>query len=286
MIDYGLRALISNFLSSFIPEGWVSVISFVITVTIMYIVVVVVTKLFNKFIDKVFIKREAASAKEERRLKTIGTLLKSIGKYFLNFIFIMMVLSELGINTTGIIASAGILGLALGFGAQNLVKDWISGFFIIFEDHFAVGDYVTIGDKTGTVEEMAIRVTKVRDSGGQLHIIPNGSIEGVTNYRSKELRVLFDVGVALDTNVDHAIDVLRKAFEENKGNFKDIIKEPQVLGISDVKGDSVFIRVVATGVPLQHWQAERDLRLFVKKVLDANNIETPYGTQKVIIEKE
>ena len=135
-------------------------------------------------------------------------ILNSAVRYLLYFVGAMTILERLGVPTGSIIATAGIGGLAIGFGAQNLVRDVITGFFILMENQYAVGDFVQIGDVSGIVEEMGIRVTKLRDRGGALHIIPNGLIQQVTNNMGPAMRVLFNVLVSYDADVDRVLAIL------------------------------------------------------------------------------
>src|SRR5699024_6993326 len=135
---------------------------------------------------------------DEKKINTLSTVLKNIIKYIFYFIGLVMVLDMFNISTSSILATAGIGGLAIGFGAQSLVKDIITGFFILFEDQFSVGDYVKIGEYEGIVEELGVRVTKIRDFSGELHIIPNSNIGAVTNRTRGAMRALVKVSVAYE----------------------------------------------------------------------------------------
>lgn len=223
---------------------------------------------------------------DEKKVNTLRPLLKSILRYIVYFIAGVTVLRILGIPTESILATAGIGGLAVGFGAQNLVKDVISGFFILFEEQFSVGDYISTGGLKGIVEEMGLRVTKLRDFSGELHIIPNGEISKVTNHTRGSMRALVDVSVAYEEDIDKAIQVLKKICDEMAEEYEDIIEGPTVLGVVDLGASEVVIRIIAKTVPLQQWSIERELRRRIKNTFDKAGIEIPYPRRVIISRQE
>lgn len=218
-----------------------------------------------------------------RRHKTLLILTKSVVRYALYFIAGVMILQQLGLNTASILAAAGIGGLAVGFGAQNLVRDVITGFFIIFEDQFAVGDEVSIGNYTGIVEEMGIRSTRLRGFGGEVYIIPNGQITEVTNFSGGSMRVMFDVGISYEADVDRALRVLADLCREVGSRIPGIIEGPQVLGVQELGDSSVNIRIYARARGTDRWAVERELKLAVKKRLDEEGIEIPYPHRTLLV---
>ncbi|MBT9167638.1 MAG: putative MscS family protein YkuT [Syntrophomonadaceae bacterium] len=152
---------------------------------------------------------------QESKAKTLVPLLKSIWRYTVYALAVVMVVSRLQIMDIGpILAGAGILGLAVGFGAQNLVRDVISGFFLILEDQFSVGDFITVGSFSGEVEELGLRITKIRDFSDEIHIIPNGKIEAVTNKTRGNLRAMVDVRVCHEEDVDNVLALLEELMRE------------------------------------------------------------------------
>ncbi|WP_366923535.1 mechanosensitive ion channel family protein [Metallumcola ferriviriculae] len=223
---------------------------------------------------------------EERRAHTLSVLLRSILMYTVYFIAGLMVLEIFTIPTGSILASAGIAGLAVGFGAQNLVKDIITGFFIIFEDQFSVGEFVSVAEVTGIVDEMGLRTTKVREWTGQLHTIPNGEIGKVTNYNRGKMAALVSIGIAYEADVDWAIEVLRKTSEQAYQDMATIVDVPVVQGVVELADSAVVIRTVAQTVPGEQWAVERELRKLFKQALDANGIEIPYPRRVVITPEE
>jgi small-conductance mechanosensitive channel len=219
---------------------------------------------------------------DERKIKTLSPLLKSILRYTIDFMATVAVLRIFNIPTESIIATAGIGGLAIGFGAQNLVKDVITGFFIIFEDQFSVGDYIEAAGISGIVEEMGLRVTKVRDFGGQLHILPNGEITKVTNHSRGNMRAMVDVRIPYEVDIDKAMAVIDRVCKELKQKREDITEGPSVLGVNELSDSGIYIRVWATTLPMQQWSLERQLRKEIKEAFDQEGIEIPYPKMVLI----
>ncbi len=220
------------------------------------------------------------------RMKTLGTLLNSILTYGIFFIAGLMILETFRINTTAILASVGVLGLAVGFGAQNLVKDIISGFFIIFEDQFRVGEFVEAGGATGVVEEIGLRTTKIKRWTGHLEILPNGEITKVVNYSRSNMLAVCVVGIAYEMDIDKAQEVLRKISEKAYQEIDAIVEVPIVQGVVALADSSVNVRVIATTLPGEQWAIERELLGRFKKGLDEAGIEIPYPRRVIYQGKE
>lgn len=245
-------------------------------------IVKLVSYLTNRLIDRILKSRsELNFFANNKRASTIGSILKNIFKYTLYFIGIIMILDVFNINTTSIIATAGIGGLAIGFGAQSLVKDVITGFFILIEDQYAVGDFVIINSYQGTVEEMSLRVTKLRDFSGDLHIIPNGIIQVVTNKTRGAMRALVRVLVTYDEDIDRVMKILEKVIMEVKATNEEILEGPNILGITDLGESYVTITIVARTKPMSQWSVEREIRKKVKEAFQRENIKVPY--RKIVI---
>lgn len=218
-----------------------------------------------------------ASTLPGNKAKTLSVLLCSVWRYAVYATAVALVLTELEVVAIGpLLAGAGILGLAVGFGAQSLVRDVISGFFILLEDQFSVGDYITVGEFSGTVEELGLRITKIRDFGGERHILPNGQIQAVTNRTRGSMRALVDVRVSYEEDIDEVLSVL----EELSGRFSadtiEVVEGPTVLGVTALEESAVVVRIVASAAPMQQWKVERDLRRAIKKEFDTRGIEMPY----------
>lgn len=219
-----------------------------------------------------------------RKVNTLRALAHSILKYTVYFVTGLTVLGQF-VDTTSILATAGIGGLAIGFGAQSLVKDVISGFFILFEDQYAVGDFVTIGDTTGTVEEIGLRITKIRGFKGDLTIIPNGQVQKVVNYTRGNVLAVVDISVPYETDIDRAIKLIEDVAKRYAQENKNIVEQPQVLGVMDMGDSQITIRAVARTLPLKHWEVERELKKRIKEAFDENDIGIPYP-RRVIIQSE
>lgn len=217
----------------------------------------------------------------EKRAKTLGALLLSILHYTVYFIAAIMVLQTFGVPASSIIASAGIVGLAVGFGAQNLVKDIISGFFILFEDQFSVGEYVTVAGVTGTVEQLGLRSTTIREWTGHLYTIPNGEIGMVKNYNRGPILGLVTVRIDYAYDIDKAIDVIKGTLEKVYQEREDILEMPIIYGVDSLSDYSVDLLIGARARPGSQWAVQRELRKRIKEDLDAAGMPIPYPTRTV-----
>lgn len=219
---------------------------------------------------------------EPRRARTLATLVKSVLRYLVDFLVALTILSMLGIDTSSILVGAGLVGLAVGFGAQNLVRDFLSGFFILLEDQFAVGEYVRAGGYEGVVEEMGLRTTRLRAFGGEVHTIPNGKIEEVTNMSRGDMRVMFEVNIAYEADVDQAIRVIDDALQRYAAENDAVVEGPRVLGVQELGESGVSLVVWGRTRAMQQWAVGRDLRRRVKQALDAAGIEIPYPRRVMV----
>ncbi|HEY0953002.1 mechanosensitive ion channel family protein [Nocardioides sp.] len=230
----------------------------------------------------------AASTRRVQRAKTMGDLLKSVITGLLIAVFGTMILSEVGVNIAPIIASAGIIGIALGFGAQSLVKDFLSGVFMIFEDQYGVGDVVDVGEATGVVEAVSLRVTRLRDLSGTVWYVPNGEILRVGNMSQNWSRAVVDVGVAYDEDLARVTRVLKDIAHdlwEDEDFHGVIIEEPEVTGVEVLGPESVTLRVLLKTAPMEQWAVARELRQRIKARFDHEGIEIPLP-QRVIWHRE
>ncbi|MET3318021.1 UNVERIFIED_ORG: small conductance mechanosensitive channel [Peribacillus simplex] len=212
----------------------------------------------------------------ERRETTLIKLLENIITYVINFIALIMILDIFGIEVMPLLAGAGVLGLAIGFGAQSLVKDIITGFFVIFEDHFSVGDYIQINTFEGEVIEIGLRTTKIKSSSGELHFIPNGSIIQVTNYSILNSMAVVDVTIPNDGSVELAEKVLIDLLSSMEGKYEALINAPEFLGIETVGPDEIVLRVTAETKPMYHVEISRMLRKEISAALDLSGITSTY----------
>jgi small-conductance mechanosensitive channel len=193
-------------------------------------------------------------------------------------IIFVSLLGEVNINIGPLLAGAGVAGAALAFGAQNIIKDYLAGFFIMLENQYTLGDVVRIGALSGTVEEITMRITVLRGVDGAMHVIPNGTIQAVSNMTSAWARVIVDVGVAYVTNLDAAVAVLSKVAKEvhadpNWGRL--MLEAPEVLGLNALTETAMVLRVTVKVVPEYQWKVQRELLRRIKLELDANHIAAP-----------
>ena len=215
----------------------------------------------------------------EKRAETLGRIIQQVSSVLLAAVAGMLIMNELGFEIGPLIAGAGIAGLAVGFGAPNLVRDVITGFFILLENQIRVGDVVEIAGKSGLVEEMNLRTTVLRDLEGSVHVIPNGSVDTVTNRTREWSRALLDVGVAYKENVDEVMQVLEeigKTIEEDSEYRRHILEPLTILGVNDFADSAVMIRIMFKTRPLKQWEIGRELRRRIKNRFDELGIEIPF----------
>lgn len=262
------------------PAFWLNLAWGIGKIILILVLAKLVIKIGSTTIEKILTHR--AVRLDERRSKTLTTLLLNITRYVVYFLVVLMVLSNLGVEVTTLVASAGVAGLALGFGAQSLVKDVITGFFIIFEDQFGVGDSVMLNTKNeirGNVEEVGLRITKIRAYTGEMHIIPNSQIQQVTNYSKTNSLAVVDVAVAYEEDLQRVFEVLNEVGRAAHDELPDIVGAPQVLGVQMFAASEVVVRMTVDCLPTQNFPVARELRKRIKEAFDRENIEIPYPKQ-------
>lgn len=263
-----------------------TVISRFVGITLRVIIILVLAKVAIKVlktvVTRIFASRQHLKMDiDEARVNTLESLLASVIKYTVYFIAGTTILHAFGVQVGAMIATAGVGGLALGFGAQNLVRDVITGFFILFENQFSVGDFVEVDGSGGIVEEMALRVTKVRDFNGDLHIVPNGAINHVVNKSNGKMRSWVNISIAYEEDIERALEVLRQESEKLAQADDRIIEGPIVLGVTDLGNSDVVLSVLAKTVPMEQWAVEREMRKAYKMAFDREGIEIPYPRRVV-----
>jgi len=222
--------------------------------------------------------------RKAQRAKTLGALFRNIVTIIVMTLMVLLILGELGFDLAPLIAGAGIVGVALGFGAQSLVADFLSGIFILMEDQYGVGDVVDVGDATGTVEEVQLRTTQLRSVDGSLWFVRNGEIMRVGNMSQDWSRSVLDIGVAYATDVPKAKAAMTKVGEEfaTDPEYSDSVLEvPEVWGVEDLAADSVVLRMVVKTHPGTQWTAARVLRERIKAAFDEQGIEIPFQQRTV-----
>ncbi|QOR33982.1 mechanosensitive ion channel family protein [Clostridium sp. 'deep sea'] len=222
---------------------------------------------------------------KQSKLRTLETLTLSIFKYAVYFAAALSILAVFNIPTSTVITGAGVLGVAIGFGAQNLVRDVISGAFIMFEDQFDVGDYVEACGIKGVVRGIGLRSTVLKGFDGAQHYVPNGELKIVSNLSRNYRRAMVDIGVAYSENLDDVQAVLEKLCLELRSENSYIVEGPTVLGVQNLGESEVVFRIIALTEPNEQWQAERLLRYSIKNRLDREQISIPFP-HRVIINKD
>lgn len=248
-----------------------------LVIVLAWIAIKLVKKLSTRLVQ--FISRQNDDSEFQKRMQTLGSMIRYVLLFAIIAVAVMTVLRELGVDIGPVLAAAGIVGLAVGFGAQSLVKDIISGFFILLEDQIRVGDVVNIGDKGGLVEKVSLRTTVLRDMAGNVHYVPNGHINVVTNMTKGYSRYVFDIGVAYREDVDEVIKVIKGIDEELRSDpeFKDDILEPiEILGLDQFASSAVVIKARTTTLPIKQWKVGREFNRRLKKRFDELGIEIPF----------
>lgn len=260
----------------------------------IYIIIKILISIFSIFLANFLVKiirkiilKSFSKFSAERHSDTVASLLASLAKYAVYFIIFCNVLVMWGVNITSILALSGAVSVAIGLGTQDIVKDMMAGLFIIMENQFGVGDIVELNGFSGTVESIGIRTTRIRNVDGNVHIVPNGQISIVTNMSKGFNRAVVDVSVAYGEDIDRVFTVLKKEFKRifNNNLIDGIIDEPQVWGINELGDSAVVIRIAADSRIGENWRIERELRKFILKKFEEENIEIPFP-QVVVHSKE
>lgn len=248
------------------------------------LIALAILSLMSRFIDKwierfVYEKDPLLASEAKKRAHTLGSILRHALLILLIFIAALMILGELGIQLGPLLATAGIGALAIGFGAQSLVKDVISGFFIIFENQYRIGDVIEVAGVSGLVESVSLRKTVLRDLQGRVHTIPNGEIKVVSNLSKEWSRSVLDLGISYREDVDQIVELLAQIGKELESEepFKDAILEPlQILGVERFDESQMVIRMMVKTAPLRQWEVGRELRRRIKIRFDERGIQLPY----------
>lgn len=250
-------------------DMWLNIMFSSIRILIIFIITRIVIKVVSRIIDRSMARKQEGKIRvNPRRFVTIGELMKNATSITCNFIMILLLLSEINVQVGPLLASAGVLGLAIGFGAQGLVKDVITGFFIILEDQFAVGDVIQTGTFKGTVEVIGLRTTKLVSWQGEVHIIPNGTIASVTNYSMSNSLAVVDIPMKADLTLDESVHLVKQSLAGIEERDLNIVKVPDVLGIQSMSTSDYVIRVVAECMPNSRASVERQIQGDVKKILE------------------
>ena len=261
-------------------DMWIGLGIKLLGVAFIIIALYVASRILTSMVQRVFAirKLKEESIVAQRQNETLSKLAQNTIRYVIGLIMVLTVLGQFGVNIAGLIASAGVAGLAISFGAQSLVKDVITGAFIIFENQYKNGDYVKLNQEVeGIVIEVGIRTTKLKGLNGQVSIIPNGQIMQVTNYSLENSVAVVDVGVAYEEDMDHVEDAIQEIAKEVEAKYHDMFVEPIMLaGVQSLGASEVVYRLMAEVPPTQHFAAGRILHKELKAGFDKRGIEIPY----------
>jgi moderate conductance mechanosensitive channel len=255
-------------------------VKFLLIIVMFLVIRSIGRRVINRMFDKAATHRKMSSG----RIITLQKLVVNLFSYVLIFVFAGIIFKQFGLEIGTLIAGAGVVGLAIGFGAQGLVSDVVTGFFILLEKQMEVGDYVTIGGVDGIVEEVGLRTTHIRAFDGTLNYMPNREISTIANHTRGNMRALVDIGIAYEENIDKALVILQDACDKVKEKNPSIMEGPNVLGVQMLGSSDVVIRIISKTINGEQWAVERELRKALKEALDANGIEIPYPHQ-VNVEK-
>lgn len=249
-------------------DMWANVLFTSIRIIVIFILTRIIIKVANSAIQRSLERKEGGRISSSRRFTTVGELLKNTVTVALNFAMVIMILNELNFKLGPLLAGAGVLGLAVGFGAQGLVKDIITGFFIILEDQFAVGDIIQTGSYKGTVQMIGLRTTRLLSFTGEVHILPNGSISNVTNYSLSNALAVVDIPVKLDQDLDTTIRLIGGAMRGIEERHPQVTGYPDILGIQSMSTSEYVVRVAANCLPGTKEEAERQILIDIKLALE------------------
>jgi moderate conductance mechanosensitive channel len=252
-------------------EVGIGLIKIILTIILYYIA----KSIGKRVIDQIFTKYKEKKEITAGRIYTLEKLTLNIYSYALMFVFLVTIFTILDLPIESLLAGAGVAGLAIGFGAQGLVSDIVTGFFILLEKQIDVGEVVTIDTYNGVVEEVGLRTTQLRGFDGVLHFIPNRQIVSVSNHSRGNMRALVDIGIAYSENIDEAIQILQKVCETFAQTHDALVEGPNVLGVQAFNASDITIRVIAHTKNGEQFGVERDLKKAIKDAFDEHDIEMP-----------
>ncbi|NLE08754.1 MAG: mechanosensitive ion channel family protein [Dehalococcoidales bacterium] len=265
---------------------WETVIRIAAIIGVALILFLISRPVIRSIMKQMITHRMAGEDKTEidKRTNTLSSILQKISGIILLIIAVVMILPEVGVNIAALIATIGVGGLAIAFAAQSLVKDYISGFFIILEDQYRVEDVVAIAGVSGSVEEIGLRRTILRDVGGNVHSVPNGKVELSTNMTKKLSRINLDISVGYGENLERVMGVINNVCLEMAGDPQwkpDLLTTPAVARINNLGDSGIDIKITGDVKPGRQWAVMGELRLRVKNTFDAEGIEIPWPHTKV-----
>ena len=266
-----LETILFDLFEPMLGENYSRLVITIIFVAAWILIGIIFNWIKEKVIYAYYIKK-----KGDKRGKTLGNLISSSLRVLVWFIIILIILDILGVNTAPILASAGILGLAIGFGAQSLVKDIVSGFFIIMDNAYNLDETVEMGGYRGKVVYMNLRVTHLQNFMGSVFIINNGQINSLINWSRNNTTALVDFGVAYDTDLSKVNEIMPEFMEKLKESYEEIVELPTFMGVTELADSSINMRIMAKTTNGNHFATERKIRKDLVEFLNANKVEIPF----------
>lgn len=260
------------------PELWMGVASKLIQALILIIAAMILVRIANRMIDNFFkVKSKSRLKGSSKRNQTLINVLQNTATVFIWFVVIMMVLETFSLPVRTLLAGAGVVGLAIGFGAQSLVKDMITGFFIILENQFDKGDFVRVNTSGTTVAEgevlsLGLRASKIQGWEGELFIIPNGTINEVVNFSRYNAISMLDMNVSVEEDLDSVENILEQFFEARWQEEEMLISKPEILGLQGIENGEAIIRIMLETQPMEHFGVTRRMRKAIKNHLEGKGI--------------
>lgn len=271
--------VLDKFLGWLISDGPSLILVFILLYVSLKFLNLIIRRIKKIFATRIIKGDDAGSLETRKRMDTLLGIIKGIGRIIIWSVFLMILLKKLDVDIGPILAGAGILGLAVGFGAQELVRDFISGFFMILEDQLRTGDVAVINGTGGLVEKIELRTITLRDFSGVVHIFQNGKVNTVANMTKEWSAMVFDIGVAYKEDVDHVMKVMQETGEKlvNDPQFKNKIIEPlEIFGLDKFGDSAIVIKARLKTIPIEQWTIGREYRKRLKKAFDEAGIEIPF----------
>ncbi len=279
----------ASWFARFVSAALGSIIIIAVIILLTLVALRILRSMVNRASQRVLDRHDRPAREVKLKADTLASVLENAGRMVIVLISTMMVLSNVGLNIGPLLASAGVAGLAIGFGAQSLIRDFISGFFILLEDQFGVGDVIAVNETTGTVEYFSLRRTSMRMLDGTFVTIPNGEILKVANLTKDWARAIMDIDVSYGDDIDQAIKVIADELagietDEKIGHV--IIAPAEVLGVTALGAYQVTIRAWVKTKPMEQWGVQRELLKRLKQALDRNGITIPFPHQVTLVRSE
>lgn len=260
------------------PDLWLAIafgaIRILVIILLTRLIIGVINRLIQRFLEN---QQKSRISVNPRRFVTVGELLRNVTSVVCNFVMILLILSEFNFDLGPLLAGAGVLGLAIGFGAQSLVKDVITGFFIIFEDQFAVGDVIKSGEFRGTVEMIGLRTTRIKGLGGETYMIPNGLITSLTNYSLSNSLAVVDLPVKNEKSVQDTLALIKLALTGLEEQVEAIRSQPEVLGVQSLTTAEYVVRIAAECRPNGKEEVERAMLQAIKEAIEVRELKSMEG---------